>query len=211
MTYVRQEYGVFAHLEMLREVAEAFPVLPDASRYESAWIWHCGFRSLSGLGQLTNLRKLEVCGYPDASLEPLRALNRLQHLSMMHLPAVTSLAPLSCLVALRRLTLAALPAHDLASTPVEVESLAPLSSLPALEEVNLFGVRPADQSLQVLWGIPTLRRVRLVDYPTDTRTCVSRRTVVPVANVPTGGHPRPVHRAQVTSSASQEGFSTCSF
>ena len=187
---------------MLREVAQTFPVLPDPSRYESAWIWRCGFGSLSGLGRLTNLRKLEVCGYPDASLDPLRTLNRLEHLSLVHLPAVSSLAPLSCLTGLRRLTLAALPAYDPASTPVEVESLAPLGSLPALEEVNLFGVRPADRSLGVLWGIPTLRRVRLVDYPTNTRTSVSRRRVVPAVDVHARGGHRRVHRASVHSAAS---------
>lgn len=142
MTCVRREYRVAGHLEMLREVAETFPDVPDPSRYESAWIWHCGFRSLSGLSRLRNLRKLEVAGYPDASLDPLRPLNRLEHLSMVHLPGVTNLTPLNCLAALRRLTLAALPAHDPASAPVDVESLAPLGSLPALEEVNLFGVRP---------------------------------------------------------------------
>ena len=202
MTCVRRQYREFGHLEMLRAVAGTFPVLPDPARYESAWIWHCGFRSLSELGRLQNLRKLEVAGYPDASLDPLRTLNRLEHLSILHLPAVTSLAPLSGLKGLRRLTLAALPAHDPASTPVDVESLAPLSSLPALEEVNLFGVRPADRSLEVLWGIPSLRRVRLVDYPTTRRTSVSRRMVVPVVNVHArGGHRRLVHRAQVNRSA----------
>jgi len=202
---VRRQYAP-GHLEMLRDVAETFPALPDASRYESAWIWHCRFRSLSGLGRLTNLRKLEVAGYPDASLDPLRTLNQLEHLSMVHLPAVNSLAPLSGLTGLRRLTLAALPAHDPAWTPVEVESLTPLGSLPALEEVNLFGVRPADRSLEVLWGIPTLRRLRLVDYPTNKRTSVSRRMVMPVVSVHTRrGHRRMVHRAHVNSSASQEG------
>ena len=89
----------------------------------------------------------------------------MEHLSIVDLPAVTTLAPLSGLVALRRLTLAALPAWNPASRPVEVESLIPLSALPALEEVNLFGVLPADRSVKTLWRIPSLRRARLADYP----------------------------------------------
>lgn len=154
-----------AHLEISGGAAETFPVPADPLHYASARIWHCRFRSLRGLDRLRNLRKLEVAGYPDASLDPLRGLGRLEHLSMVHLPAVTSLEPLSCLVALRRLTLAALPAWNPASMPVQVDSLIPLSALPALEEVNLFGVQPADRSVKVLWRIPSLRRARLAQYP----------------------------------------------
>lgn len=172
ITCVERTDREFAHLEMVRDTAEVFPVPADPLLYGSASIWHCRFRSLSGVGRLTNLRKLEVAGYPDASLDPLRGLARLEHLSMLHLPAVTSLAPLSSLAALRRLTLAALPAWNPASRPVEVESLAPLSSLPALEEVNLFGLNPADRSVKVLWRIPSMRRVRLADYRTRRRLSV---------------------------------------
>jgi hypothetical protein len=165
MIYVRREDRGCVHLELVREEAEAFPAVTDPSRYESARIWFCAFRSLSGLGRLQNLRKLEVAGYPESSLDPLRALNRLEHLSMVHLPGVKSLAPLASLAALRRLTLAALPARDPAAVTMEIPSLAPLHSLPALEEINLFGVRPADRSVKWLWRMPSLRRVRLADYP----------------------------------------------
>jgi hypothetical protein len=165
ITHVKGMDRACAHLEIAGGVDETFRVPDDPLRYVSARIWHCRFRSLSGLGRLRNLRKLEVAGYPDASLDPLRGLGRLEHLSMVHLPAVTSLEPLSSLGALRRLTLAALPAWNPASRPVEVESLTPLSALPALEEVNLFGVRPADRSVKVLWRIPSLRRARLAEYP----------------------------------------------
>ena len=77
MTCVVRENHVFRRLEMLRQRAETFPALPDPSALESAWIGHCGFRSLSGLGRLTNLRGLAVAGYPDALLDPLRTPNRL--------------------------------------------------------------------------------------------------------------------------------------
>lgn len=162
-TYVRGMDRESTHLGMVRESAETFPVPADPLRYESAVIWHCRFRSLSGLGRLRGLRKLEVASYPDVSLAPLCALGRLEHLSMVHLPAVASLEPLSSLTALRRLTLAALPIWDPASKPVEVASFAPLGALPNLEEVNLFGVHPADRSVAVLWRIPTLRRARLAE------------------------------------------------
>jgi hypothetical protein len=151
---------------MLRDVRETFPMPADPLRYGSARIWHCRFHTLSGLSRLANLRKLEIAGYPDTSLDVLRGLSRLKHLSIVHLPEVTSLEPLSSLAALRCLTLAALPPWDRDSKPVKVDSLAPLRSLPALEEVNLFGVQLADRSVKVLWRLPSLRRVRLGDRET---------------------------------------------
>jgi hypothetical protein len=165
-------HRVRAHLEIVRDPAGTFPIPDDPLQYCSARIWHCGFRCLSGVGLLRNLRKLEVAGYPDPTLEPLRALGRLEHLSMVHLPEVTSLEPLSCLSGLRWLTLAALPEWNPASKPVELESLIPLSSLPALEEVNLLGVELRDRSVRPLWRIPSLRRARLAHYPASRRLTV---------------------------------------
>ncbi len=157
--------GSSAHLEMVRDNAEAFSVPPAAARFVSARLLHCRYCSLTGINRLRNLQKLEIVGYPDASLSPLQGLFRLEHLSIVHLPGVTSLAPLTGLTSLRRLTLATLPAWDPDRKPVEVDSLEPLGTLPALEEVNLFGVRPADGSVKVLWRIPSLRRARLSEYP----------------------------------------------
>ena len=150
---------------MVRDKAESFPVPPAAGRFVTARLLHCRYASLAGINRLRNLQKLEIVGYPDPSLAPLQGLFRLEHVSIVHLPAVTSLAPLCGLTSLRRLTLAALPAWNPDRRPVEVDSLEPLAELPALEEVNLFGVRPADQSVKVLWRIPSLRRARLSEYP----------------------------------------------
>lgn len=157
--------GSSAHLEMVREKADSFSVPPAAARFVSARLVHCRYGSLTGISRLRNLQKLEIVGYPDAALTPLQGLFRLEHLSIVHMPAVTSLAPLSGLTSLRRLTLATLPAWDPDRKPIEVESLEPLKSLPALEEVNLFGVKPCDGSVKVLWRIPSLRRARLSEYP----------------------------------------------
>lgn len=153
------------HLEMVREKGGSFPVPPAAARYASARILHCHYCSLAGINRLRNLQKLEIVGYPDPSLLPLQGLFRLEHLSIVHLPAVTSLAPLSGLTSLRRLTLSALPAWNPDRKPIQVDSLEPLGDLPALEEVNLFGVKSADRSVKVLWRIPSLRRARLSEYP----------------------------------------------
>jgi hypothetical protein len=157
--------GSSTHLDMVRDEAESFSVPPAAARFVSARILHCRYRSLWGINRLRNLQKLEIVGYPDPSLSPLQGLFRLEHLSIVHLPAVTSLEPLTGLTSLRRLTLATLPAWNPDRKPVEVDSLDPLRTLPALEEVNLFGFRPADRSLKVLWRIPSLRRARLSVYP----------------------------------------------
>ena len=157
--------GSSAHLEMVRDKAESFSVPPAAARFVSARILHCGYDSLAGINRLRNLQKLEIVGYPDPSLAPLQGLFRLEHLSIVHLPGVTSLEPLSGLTSLRRLTLATLPAWDPDRKPVEVDSLEPLGALLALEEVNLFGVRSVDRSVKVLWRIPSLRRARLSEYP----------------------------------------------
>ena len=157
--------GSSAHLDMVRDEAESFSAPPAAARFVSARILHCGYGSLTGINRLRNLKKLEIVGYPDTSLSPLQGLFRLEHLSVVHLPAVTSLEPLCCLTSLRRLTLATLPAWNPDRKPLEVDSLDPLAKLPALEEVNLFGVKPADRSLRVLWSIPSLRRARVSEYP----------------------------------------------
>jgi len=154
-----------AHLEMVRDKGGSFPVPPAAARYASARLLHCRYSSLAGINRLRNLQKLEIVGYPDSSLAPLQGLFCLEHLSIVHLPAVASLAELSGLTSLRRLTLATLPAWNPDRKPIEVESLDPLGELPALEEVNLFGVKAADRSVKVLWRIPSLRRARLSEYP----------------------------------------------
>jgi hypothetical protein len=124
-------------------------------------IWHCRFRSLSGLGRLRSLRKLEVAGYPDASLALLCALGGA---SVDGPPAGSDLPGA-----------AEQPDYSSAAQAGRASGLGPsiqagrgrvvgpLDALPNLEEVNLFGVHPADRSVAVLWRIPTLRRARLAE------------------------------------------------
>lgn len=154
-----------AHLELVFKAPDTFPVVADSSRYHSARIYQRRFRFVAGGCRLENLRKLEIVGYPDASLDPLGDLIRLEHLSILHLPAW------------RR-----------GSKPIRFGSLSPLSALPVLEEVNLFGLELTDRFVTTLAAsIPTLRRARLADYRTRRHLSLDRTD----GDLTVAGHPRP--------------------
>ena len=132
---------------------------------KTARLWHCKYRTVAQLAELTLLEGLDVATFPDASLEPLNGLTQLKYLRLLHLPRVTDLSPLTDLRELKVLRLATLPSWDASGKTTEVESLAPLAGLPALRHLELFGVHPRDRTLSALETCPSLASVRVSKYP----------------------------------------------
>ena len=153
------------HLELVRDKSIALPELTDPLSIESAQIWHCRYRTLAPLSELTNLRALDIATFPDDSFEMLRPLGQLERLRVLHMPKVRDLEPLRSLRALKHLSLATLPSWDASAARTEVASLAPIASLPVLEELELFGVVPPDRKVDDLLKITTLRSANVSKYP----------------------------------------------
>lgn len=151
------------HLDLMRDPAKhlTLPAAPLGIR--TARIWHCGYRTLEALGDLPELEALVIATFPDDSLAILEHLTQLRYLRIVHLPKVSSLAPLAALSRLRSLSLATLPSWD-GSKKIVVDSLAPLTELPALEHLELFGICAPDNSLAPLERCTHLRSVRVNGY-----------------------------------------------
>src|SRR4051812_35241726 len=151
--------------DLMRDKAKAMPSDPDGAEVRALRVWHCNYGSLAPVVQYPNLTTLVVATYPDADLEPLASLNGLEYLSLLHLPRVTDLAPLAQLTSLRTVRLATLPSWDSSGKVTEVDSLRPLALLPGLAHLELFGVRPASESLRDLEDAKGLISVRVSKYP----------------------------------------------
>jgi hypothetical protein len=149
----------------MRDCSREFPVVHDPRDYTSARVWHCGYKTLAPLAAFVNLRSLEIATFPDLTLEPIAGLSRLESLSIIHMPQVADLGPLSGLKMLKRLSLRTLPSWDTSGRVTEVRSLAPLIDLPCLTDLELFGVRPPDRSVDDLIRIGSLLRVSISKYP----------------------------------------------
>jgi hypothetical protein len=160
-----QPLGAGAHLDLMRDAAKEFPVVPNPLGYASARVWHCKYRTMVALTSFANLVRLNVATWPDETLNPLQGLTRLEWLSIFHLPRVTDLSPLSALTQLRHLELGTLPSWDSSGRVTIVQSLAPIAQLPNLETLHLFGVCPPDRRVDALIGISSLREVRISKYP----------------------------------------------
>lgn len=152
-------------VDLMRDSAKHLPHLEHPERVTACRIWHCEYRSLEGVGQLTNLDTLVVASWPDETLLPLSTLATLRYLFLLHLPKVTDLAPLSRLQRLETVRLHTLPSWDSAAKRTEVASLEPLAALPVLRHLELFGVVPPDRSLAPLESSTSLSSVRVSTYP----------------------------------------------
>lgn len=149
----------------MRDKAKAMPTDADAGEITALRVWHCNYASLAPVMQYPNLLTLVVATYPDADLEPIALLDRLEYLSLLHLAGVSDLAPLVRLTRLHTVRLATLPSWDPSGKVTEVGSLRPLALLPKLTHLELFGVRPASKSLHDLEEAPRLASVRVSEYP----------------------------------------------
>src|SRR5689334_3516641 len=127
-------------VDLMRDQGRTFPPKPLDLQARSMRIWHCKYRTLDAITQFRQLRILSIAGLPDAPLEAIGSLDQLEWLSILHLPKVTSLAPLGRLSRLRCLSLQTTPGWDGSNKRTTVDSLQPLAELPALEHLGLFGI-----------------------------------------------------------------------
>lgn len=151
--------------ELVRDKANEFPELVAPQSVTALRVWFCNYRTLSPLALLANLQTLVIAGYPDSDFDAIASLAKLQYLSILDFAKVTDLTPLGQLTELRTLRLHSPPSWDSSGRVIEVDSLAPIALLPRLEHLELFGVRPADQSLAALELAPNLRTVRVSKFP----------------------------------------------
>lgn len=151
-------------LDLMRDKARTMPALGEI---ESLRIWHCGYRSLEPVGRVAKLETLVIATFPDDSLACLRPLRSLRYLSIVHMPRVKDLAPLSELTKLECLSLETLPSWDSSGKLTEVESLDPLSKLVSLRHLQLLGVVPKSRSLNSLERCSALLSARFSKYPKD--------------------------------------------
>lgn len=154
-------------IDLLRDRARDFPAIERPLAVTELRVWHCKYRSLAALAGLANLEALVIATYPDASLAPLAALKRLRYLSILHLPKVTSLEPLSDLSAPESLSLATSPGWDASRKRMLVSSFAPLAKLPRLRHLELFGIVPSDGDVQVLKDCAHVLSARFSGLPHD--------------------------------------------
>ncbi len=152
------------HVDLLRDKASSLPRLPALQSITSLKVWHCGYKTLAPISDLSGLRSLVIASYPDKTFEPLSELQALEELEILHFPHVSSLEPLSRLQGLRSLSLASLPSWDASSKRLRVESLAPLALLPRLEVLHLLGVVPPSRSLAELEKCKSLKSARFHGY-----------------------------------------------
>jgi hypothetical protein len=151
--------------EFMRDGARSLPTHPAPSEVTALRVWHCKYKSLEGLSDFVNLKTLVIATYPDADLAPLTGLSTLEYLSIVHLPKVSDLAPLSQLQELNTIRLHTLPSWDSSGRHTTVRSLAPLADLPGLAHLELFGVLPEDSKLDDLESCPSLESIRVSKYP----------------------------------------------
>ncbi len=153
------------HLELTREIEKELQVQEKPDSILSAQIWHCKYRSLLPIKDWRNIETLVIATFPDQSLEFLGQLTSLRYLSILHLPKVTSLAPLENLSSLVSLSLETSPGWDASGKVLTVDSLEPISKLQNLQHIQLFGVRSESKSLKALENCHNLKSGRFSKFP----------------------------------------------
>jgi hypothetical protein len=172
------------HLDLMRDPQTVFPEVRDPVSITSLRVWHCKYKSLRQICRLENLRELAIASYPDEDFEALKGLGRLEFLSVVHLPKITDLSPLSELRQLTTLSLATAPSWDTSARRTVVKTLEPLAGLPALRHLELFGVVPQDEDISCLQRCPNLRTARFSKYPAERLTAFYAESRISDAHAP---------------------------
>ena len=163
----RTPYCAWVHIELREDGARTFPEIAEAANVTTLRVWHCKYRSLESLRQFTNLSGLDVLPFPDASLDAVGELGCLRFLSILHLPKVSDLGPLSRLKSLTALRLSTLPSWDASGKKTTVASFEPLAQLAELRHIELLSVVAADNSLRTLERLPLLETANVHGFPKD--------------------------------------------
>nr|WP_229260451.1 hypothetical protein [Duganella alba] len=150
---------------MIRDLSRAFPIVAEPESVLSARVWHCKYKSLFPLAELSNLEELVIAGFPDDSFEFFSKLEKLRVLHVLHMPQIFDIRPLAKLVHLKSLSLATLPSWDASRKTTTIQSLEPLTAIPELAYLELLGICSLDQSLAPLERCKNLRTARISNYP----------------------------------------------
>lgn len=180
-------YGCRMIADFLRDEARTLPVHPEPATVTAARVWHCKYKSLEGLSAFVNLKTLVIATYPDTDLTPLGGLSHLEYLSIMHMPKISDLGPLSQLQGLRTIRLSTLPSWDSSGKKTIVHSLTPIAELPDLVHVELFGVLPEDGTLHAFLNRPSLETIRVSKYRKSEVDRFYRVTELPNSFAPLPG------------------------
>lgn len=152
------------HLDFMRDPSKVMPVIDSPSEVRSIRIWHCKYTSLAPLADCINLEVLVVATFPDDGFECISGLKKLNYLSVMHLPKVTSLSALTDLHSLESVSLSTLPSWDSSGKVTVISSLKPLAALPNLKNIELLGVRPEAKSPLELLASSSIECVKLSKF-----------------------------------------------
>lgn len=152
------------HLNLMRDASTAFPKLESPEGIRSLRIWHCKYKSLKQMSACKNLEELVIATFPETSLDVISSFRALRYLSIVHLPKVSDLAPLTQLVSVESLSLSTLPSWDSAGKTSVVKSLEPVTGMTSLKHLELMGVCPADGSLAPLERCKVLQSARFARY-----------------------------------------------
>lgn len=154
-------------IDLMRDSGKDFPNIGEAGEVTSVRIWHCKYKTLEKVADFRNVRELVIAGLPDSNLAMLGGLESIEYLSIVHLPKVGSLEPLSGLKKLETLSLATNPSWDSSGRRQQIESLTPISKLPILAHLEIFGICPAERSLAALFGCKQLETARFSGFLED--------------------------------------------
>lgn len=152
-------------LDFMKDTEKAFPKAENPSEVTGLRIWNCKYKSFKDIAEFENLEELVIASFPDESFEMLKPLRKLRYLSVLHMPNVSSLETLSTLKNVESLSLSTSPSWDSSGKSTIVESLDAIQGMNALKHLELFGVRPANKSLESLYNVKGLRSARFSQYP----------------------------------------------
>jgi hypothetical protein len=155
------------HVELMKDSSKRLPLVDGFENASSMRVWYCKYNDFSALSMYSSLRELVIAGYPEKTLGILQGLRHLTYLSIVHLPKVVELKPLSLLHNLCSLSLSTLPSWDSSKRFTIVESLDPIREIVSLRHLELFGIFPADKSLSAIERCRSLLSARFSQFPRE--------------------------------------------
>ncbi|HNC31975.1 MAG TPA: hypothetical protein PLH49_13365 [Chitinophagaceae bacterium] len=156
-----------SRLDFMRDKNKRMPAVANPEAVLSMRIWHCKYANLDELSRFCNLEELVIATFPDKTFDVLSGLKNLRYLSILHMPKISDLSPISKLHNLESLSLSTSASWDASRKITKVTSIEPIADLPLLKHLELFGVCPADKSLKPLEKIKTLESARFSQYPEE--------------------------------------------